>query len=70
MKLIIFLKTGRKDCHLKTDKVVCDSCEINCIEESSLHVYFSTFYVPWKYKFFSENRIYRVFTRISSKVNM
>ena len=52
MKLIIFLKTVQKDCHLKTDTVVCDSCEINCIEESSLHVYFSTFYVPWKSDFF------------------
>ena len=30
--------------HLKKDKVMCDSFEIECIEETSLHAYFNTSY--------------------------
>ena len=44
MKLITFLN---KHCHLKKDTVMCDSFEIDYIEEASLHLYFNTFY--WKY---------------------
>ena len=41
---------------------MCDSFEIDCIEETCLHAYFNTFYI------FPENRISKIFTRIRSKV--
>ena len=44
MKLIILLKIGKKDYHLKKDLAMCDSFEIDCIEETSLHAYLNTFY--------------------------
>ena len=52
MKLIIFLKNGKKDCYLKKDTAMCDCSEIDFIEETSLRIpththpyaYFNTFY--------------------------
>ena len=43
---------------------MCDSFEIDCIEEICLHAYFNTFYI------FPENSISKIFTRIRSKENM
>ena len=59
------MKIGGKDCHLEKDTAMCDSFEIDCTEETSLHTYFNTLLLK-----FSENRISRIFIRISSKENM
>ena len=68
MKLI-FLKIGKKDCHLNSH--VC--FETDCVEETSLHAYINSFpeRVPQKCEqTFSENRISRIFIKISSKENI
>ena len=41
--MTIFLKIGKKDCHLKKDTAMCDSFEVDCIEETSLHAYLNTY---------------------------
>ena len=40
----MFLKTGKKECDLKKGAAMCDSSEMDCIEATSLHAYFNTFY--------------------------
>ena len=50
-----------------------DSFQIDCIEKPSLHAYFNNFYQKQASRtcdFFSEDRISRIFTRISSKENI
>ena len=38
------VKDFQKDCHLEKETVMCDSFEIDCIEEASLNAYFNYFY--------------------------
>ena len=72
-EIVYILEDCEKDCHLKKETAICDSFRIDYIEETSLHdmhtliILFTRIRLQGNKFFFSENRISRIFTRISSK---